>query len=147
MSLESSINTIVTTLQPGATYTLASKFRANQNSFHIEDADLPFIVLDNELTKNATLQQNGTTTKETKIIMWFLDNDTPDNTDVQTNTIQQAMELIACQVAQAIFRLEEVIQADNQKFKLTPLFHVYNSDLSGCALEMLVNENNLISCT
>lgn len=146
MALESKIANIASTLQPDATYILASRFRANLDSFHIPDDELPLIVLNNELTKNATIQANGTTTKETRIVLWFLNKDTPDNSDEETNTIQQSMELIADQFAQAIFRLQEVHPVGNQIYKLTPLFHFYNSDLSGCALEMLVNENLLISC-
>ena len=146
MALESSIQTIINTLQPDATYMLASRFRADLNSFHIESDDLPLIVLDNELPKNATIQENGTTSKETRILMWFLNQDTPDNTDTQTNAIQQAMELIADRTAQAIFRLPNIHPIGNQKYRITPLFHVYNTDLSGVALEILVNDKQIITC-
>lgn len=146
MALESSIQNIITTLQPDATYMLASRFRADLNSFHIERNYLPLIVLDNELPKTATIQSNGITTKETRILMWFLNQDSPDNTDTQTNAIQQGMELIADKTAQQIFRLPSVHPVNNQKYKITPLFHVYNTDLSGCALEIFVNEKNVISC-
>lgn len=145
MALESSISSIITSIAPTATYQLASKFRANLDSFHLTSDQLPFIVLDNDLSKNNEIKQNYSLVKETRIVLWFLQKDDPDNTDVTTNSIQNDMELIADRAALSIYRLENVRPSGNQRYKTTPLFHVYNTDLSGCALEMNVNEN-LIVC-
>lgn len=144
MALESDISTIVAEVYPTATYKLASKFRANLESFSVETAALPFIVLDNEIPKNVDIQKNANVLKETRILIYFLDKDTPDNTDVQTRAIQTAMELVADKVAWEIYRLEAVRPITKQKYKTTPVFHVYNTDLSGVILDMLVNYNEVI---
>jgi hypothetical protein len=146
MALEGQIQTIITSIAPTATYMLASKFRANLESFHINPDELPLIVLDNELSKNVSIQQNYSVIKETRIVLWFLNQDTPDNTDNQTNGIQNAMELLADRTALQIYNIDNVRPSGNQKYKITPLFHVYNTDLSGAALDMVVNENINITC-
>lgn len=146
MAIESNIQAIITDLYPDATYMLASKFRANIDSFDVASTDLPLIILDNELTKNNSIAENGSINKDTRIVIYCLDQDSVENTDVQTNTIQQAMELIADRIALRIFRLANVFPVGSQKYKTTKLFHMFNTDLSGVALEMNVIENNLISC-
>ena len=146
MALENDIATIINTLYPDATFMLASRLRADINSFHVESDELPLIVLDNEFKKENEIQANGSTTKKPRLVIWFLNQDTPDNTDAQTLAIQQAMELMADRTAQAIFRLQNIKPQGNQKYNTTPLFHRYNSDLSGVALEILANENTVITC-
>jgi len=146
MALESSIQTIITGLVPTGTFKLASKFRADLESFDVAAESLPYIVLDNELPKNNTIQTNYSISKDTRIVMYFLNKDTPDNTDIQTNAIQAAMELIADRTALQIYQLESIKPVGNQKYKITPVFHYYNSDLSGVRLEMNVSENVIVTC-
>jgi len=146
MAIESDIQTIVTDLYPDASYLLASKFRANIDLFEINPSELPLIILDNELTKNNSIAENGSVNKDTRIIIYCLDQDSVENTDVQTNAIQQAMELIADRIALRIFRFANVFPNGVQKYKTTKLFYMFNTDLSGIALEINVIENNLIKC-
>lgn len=147
MALESKISDIIATLQPDATYLLASKFRADLQSFNVESAALPLIVLDNEIPKDNEIENNANILKNTRILIYFLDKDSPDNTDAQTRTIQSTMELIADQVAFNIYRLEEIRPSGKQKYKTNPVFHIWNTDLSGVILDILVRENVVISIT
>jgi hypothetical protein len=146
MALEGQIQTIITSIAPTATYMLASKFEANLESFHINPDELPLIVLDNELSKNVSIQQNYSVIKETRIVLWFLNQDTPDNTDNQTNAIQNAMELLADRTALQIYNIDNVRPSGNQECKIIKLFNVHNTDLSGVALDIVVNENINITC-
>jgi len=146
MALEAKIKTLIETKYPDATYALASRFRANINSFSLEPEELPLIILDNELPKNNEIKKNNNILKDTKVVLWFLNQDTPDNTDEQTNAIQAAMEIMADYVAFHLYLFLEVRPQGNQIYRVTPLFHIYNTDLSGVALEMNINENTLPPC-
>ena len=82
-----------------------------------------------------------------KYIIWYLQKDTPDNTDVQTNTIQDAMELLADRTALNLYRLTVVrLTGGNQKYNIQPVFHAFSKDLSGVFLEIDVEYNNVITC-
>jgi hypothetical protein len=143
MSLTTSIQTIVSTLYPDATFLLSSKFHANREALSVATSALPLIILDNELTKNVEIKKNNNIQKDTRVLISFLTQDTPNNTDLQTDAIREAMEVMADKVAVNIWQIAEVIPIGNQKYKLVPLFHVGPSNLSGVALDMLVNYNEV----
>lgn len=146
MSLYSRIKTVVETIYPDATFKFSSDFWANIESFNLDASELPFIVLDNELPKDAEIKMNNNAQKDTKIIISFLNQDTPDNTDLQRDSIIRAMEGYADRIAVQIYQFDEIRPLNNrQKYKLSPLFHVFNTDLSGVALEMQANENVIIN--
>ena len=147
MSLISEIQSIIASLSPDSTFLLASKFRANVSAQFLEASELPLIVLDNEIKGESSIQKNFNIIKKKKYVIWFLQKDTPDNTDVQTNTIQEAMELLADKTALNIYRLEAVrLTGGNQKYNIQPIFHAFSKDLSGVFLEINVEYNNVISC-
>ena len=145
MSLTTSVQLITETLYPDATFLLSSKFHANREAISISTSGLPLVILDNELTKNAEIKKNYNVQKETRILISFLTQDTPNNTDLQTDAIREAMESMADRVAVNIWQLAEVMPIGNQKYKLVPLFHVGPSNLSGVALDMLVNYNETVN--
>jgi len=147
VSLTTSIQTIVSTLYPDATFLLSSKFHANREAISIQASALPLIILDNELTKNAEIKKNNNIQKETRILISFLTQDTPNNTDLQTDAIREAMEAMADKVAANIWQLIDVrpLKNENQIYKLVPMFHIGPSNLSGVALDMLVNYNEVIN--
>jgi hypothetical protein len=144
MSLISDISTIVTGLYPDATYLLSSKFQANVTAYLTDTTDLTLIILDNELPNQAEIKKNNNVIKDQKIIISFLSLDSTDNTDLQSEAIRAAMEAMADRVAVNIFQLLPVRPAGNQKYKTTPLFHVFSSNMTGVALEMQVNYNTII---
>lgn len=147
MSLVTQIKTILTTLNPDGTNILASKFRANVDAQYLESTELPLIVIDNEIKSRNSIQKNFNIIKNKKYIIWFLQKDTPDNTDDQTKAIQEAMELLADRTALNLFRLEVVrLTGGNQKYNIEPAFHVYSKDLSGVFLEIDVEYNNVVTC-
>jgi hypothetical protein len=144
MSLYSEIQTIVNTLYPDSSFILSSKFQANVTAYLSEDAVLPLVILDNELSKNVSIQKNNNILKDSKILISFLDLDSTDNTDEQSETIREAMEVMADRVANNIYQLQSVHPIGNQKYKITPLFHVFSSNMTGVALEMQVNYNEIV---
>ena len=147
MSLRSDIQSIIEGLNPTATYMLASKFKANYESIKIESSALPLIVLDNELPRDSEIKQSNNVQKNTKVLISFLNKDDIKNTDLESIAIVEAMEALADKVAVNIYQLSQVIPLSNQKYKLTPLYHVYGTDLSGVALEMNVNYQVIINFT
>jgi hypothetical protein len=144
MSLVTDIASIITTLYPDATYILSSKFQANQASFAVETTALPLIILDNELIKEAEIKINNNILKDTRIVISVLNLDTPNNTDLQSEAIREACEIIADRIAVNIYQLTPVLPATRQKYKLTPAFHVYNTDLTGVILDMKIMYNEVI---
>lgn len=141
MSLTSKIKSIINTLYPAATYTLASKFKANIQSFDLTTLQLPFIILDNELLKTAEIKKNNNITKDSKIIITILNKDDVYNSDDESNYIIEGCEEIADRIAVNVYQLPEIMPINgNQKYKIIPAFHVFNTDLSGVILEMQANE-------
>ena len=147
MSLISSIETIITTFYPDSEYILSSTFHANKQSFDITSAKMHMIILDNELSKDAEIKPSANVHKDTRIVISFLDEDSLDNTDAQTEVIRAAMESMADTVAFQIYQLPDIRPSGNQKYKLTPAFHVFNTNLSGVIMEIKAIENVVISCT
>jgi hypothetical protein len=144
MSLITDINTIVTGLYPDATHILSSKFKANLKSFSVQSSELPLIILDNELTKEAEIKKNNNVQKLTRIVISVLNSDVSDNSDAESEAIREACEVIADRIAVNIYQLPEVRPAGNMKYKLTPAFHVFTTNLTGVILDMQVNYNTVI---
>lgn len=144
MGLISDIQTIITTAYPDATLMLSSKFQANIQTYIAEPENLPIIIIDNEFPKTSEIKKNNNVIKDTKVLISFLDIDDTGNTDIQTNTIIENMEAMADAIAVRIYLLIPVRPAGNQKYKITPMFHVFSSNMSGVALEMQVNYNSII---
>jgi len=145
MGLITDISTIITALYPDSYYTLSSKFNANVQSTLSAITDYPFIILDNELSKSAEIKKNNNIQKDTKILISFLNIDSLDNTDAQSQAIQEACEAMADRVAVNIYQELPVRPNGNQKYKITPMFHVFASNLTGVALEMYVNYNSIVN--
>jgi len=147
MSLITDITSIITQLLPDATLVLSSKFSANYTAYFTETTELPLIVLDNELSKNSEIKKNNNVLKDTRILISFLGLDSTDNTDTQSEAIRAAMEIHADRVAVNLYQLLPVRPIGNQKYKLTPMFHVFSSNMTGVALEMFVNYNEIVNFT
>lgn len=145
MSLITDIQSIVTELYPASTFILSSKFQANVTAFFENSPKFPIIILDNELSKNNSIQKNNNVLKDSKILISVLDLDDINNTDLQSDAIRQACEDIADRIAVRIYQLIPVrLVSGNQKYKVTPMFHVFSSNLTGVALEMQANYNEII---
>jgi hypothetical protein len=145
MSLISDIQQICTDLYPNSSFILSSKFNANVASFFETAPNFPIIILDNELSKNASIQKNNNVLKDSKILITVLQLDSVDNTDTQSDAIRQACEDIAHRIAVRIYQLIPVrLVSGNQKYKLTPMFHVFAQNLTGVALEMQANYNTIV---
>jgi len=145
MSLITDIAAIVTNLYPDSTFVLSSKFHANTTAFLTELNALPLIILDNELSKNPSIQKNNNVLKDSKIVITFLNLDSFDNTDNQSEAIRQAMEDMADRVAVKIYHeLPVRLTGSNQTYKTTPMFHMFSSNMTGVALEMNVKYNEIV---
>jgi len=144
LSLITDIKSIIATLYPDATLILSSKFKANLTSFNIDAADLPLVVIDNEQPKDSDIKKNNNVHKDTRIIISFLYLDSKENSDEQTNTLIEQAEAMADRVAVNIYQLLTVRPEGNQAYKITPMFHVFSTDLSGVALEIRVNYQQIV---
>lgn len=144
MSLVTDINTIVTGLYPDSIYILSSKFKANLKSFSIPTSGLPLIILDNELSKDTEIRRNNNLVKTTRIVISVLNKDVSDNSDLESEAIRQACEDIADRIAVNIYQLTDVRPAIPQKYRLTPAFHAFNTNLTGVILDMNVNYNEVV---
>jgi hypothetical protein len=145
MSLITSISSIVSALSTTSTYILSSKFNANLKSFSVSSTALPLIILDNELSKQCEIKENNNVMRQHRILISFLTQDDLDNTDAQTNTAIETMEALADKTAAQIFQLLPVRPDPKQQYTITPMFHVFNTNLSGVALEMQVKYNTIIN--
>ena len=145
MGLITDISTIITALYPASSFILSSKFNANVTASLNSITGYPFIILDNELPENAEIKKNNNIQKDTKILISFLDLDSLDNTDSQSQAIQESTKIMADRVAVNIFQKLPVRPNGNQKYKITPMFHVFASNLTGVALEMYVNYNTIVN--
>lgn len=147
MSLITDISTILNELYPDSTRILSSKFAAGVASNLTQLTQFPLIITDNELTREGSIQKNNNVLKDSKVLINFLDLDSVNNTDTQSEDIRARMEAMADVVAAKIYQLETVrVQGgNNQKYKTTPMFHVFSSNLTGVALEMQVNYNEIVA--
>jgi hypothetical protein len=124
---------------------LSSKFQAGITSYLSNEAQLPLIIIDNELPKQAEIHKNDNVTKDTKVLISVLDVDSTDNTDEQSQALVENCEEMADRIAVQIYQLLPVRPATNQKYKITPMFHVFSSNMTGVALEMQVNYNQIVN--
>lgn len=148
MSLITDISGVIAEMYPDVTFMLSSTFQANVSSLSIEPNELPLIVLDNELSKDNNIAINNNIQKNTRIVISVLYEDNPENTDVQSESLRSDAETIADRLAAQIYQLLPVrIDATRQKYKCTPLFHVYATNLTGVAMEMQVNYNEVVNFT
>lgn len=148
MGLITDISTIISGLYPDATFLLASRFSANYQSYLVESTALPLIVLDNELIKTTEVKKNNNVQKDFKIVISVFLQDNMDNTDTQSQVIQDQAEAIADRIAVNVWQLDEIRPINgNQKYKITPLFRYLNSIMSGVAIEMQCNYNLIIDMT
>lgn len=145
MSITASIETIVTTLYPDATFVLSSKFQANVISHGLDPDELPLVVLDNELPKNNEIKLNNNIQKDSQIILWILLQDSEDNTDAQSQVLVDTAEAMADRIAVNVYQLPEIRPIGNQKYKTTPVFHVFNTNSTGVLMEMKANENVVVN--
>lgn len=151
MSLTTEISNIINTKFPGdtKTYLLSSWFKANRKSFDIEEMTLekPLIILNNELTKDKEIQKNANTLADTRIIMQFLVKGNVYENDLEMNTDIEALELIASNIMNIIYRSDFIRLKGTElfKYKITPKFKIYNSVLVGVEAEARIKENQLIS--
>jgi hypothetical protein len=146
MSLITDIQTLVPALYPDATFVLSSEFLKDYNAWLTEE-NIPLIILDNEQPKTVYIKKNNNVQKDTKIQISFLDYDNNDNTDQESENVRASMELMADRVAVNIFQAIEVRPSGNQKYKITPMFKVFSSNMTGVSLEMQVNYNEVVNFT
>jgi hypothetical protein len=145
MSLITEISAFIPAMYPSATFVLSSKFRANLQSFDVTSAKMPLIILDNELPKDNTVGANDNVQKDSRIVISVLFLDNLENTDLQSETLRANAEIIADSLAVQIYQLASVKPKPRQNYKVTPLFHVYNSNMTGVSLEMQVNYNEVVN--
>lgn len=144
MALIDDIENIVTEIE--GTFLLASKFRADLNSFDLESNQFPFVILDDNITINNEIVENGSINKNKNLMILCLDKDVTDNSSAETYNIVSSMILIADRIALRLMRNSNVIVQKKQTYKTSPAVHMFNTDLSGAFLEINLKENNLISC-
>lgn len=145
MSLITEILSIASEVSPTSTVILSSKFNSNVQGFLTAEANLPLIILDNELSKISEIKKNNNVQKDTKVLITILRLDSQDNTDSQSNTICESMEDIADLIAVRIYQIVAVRPIGNQKYKITPLYRVFGSMMTGVAMEMQVNYNTIVN--
>jgi hypothetical protein len=144
MSLNTQITSIINTLYPATTVILSSKFSGNIQSFSLPASALPVAIIDNELSNVSEIQKNNNVLRDCKILINFLNQDSKENTDVQSDLIREAMQSMAERVAANIYQLLEIRPKGNQAYKITPGFHLFASDLTGVALEIQCSYNTVI---
>lgn len=149
MSLITSITSIIVGLYPDATFTLSSKFSQNIEAFTVPETALPLIILDNELTKVSEIKKNNNVQKDTRILISVFGLDGTDNTDAQSQIIQETMEDYADRIAVNIWRMDEIrpIGSANQRWNVTPVFRAFGSLLTGVTIEIRANYNVVVNMT
>lgn len=145
MSLIQDIKTISQNLYPDATYRLLSEFNTNEDIFFLESSELPIIVLNNKIIKNAEIKQNNNVIKDTRIQMYILKQDLDDYTDDQSEELRAACEVIADRIAVNIYQLLPVRPTGNQRYTVDPEFNAFASDLTGVTLNMNINYNEVVN--
>jgi len=149
MSLTSDISDIVETKYPDAHYMLSSWFKANRASFDIASMtlDTPLIILNNEIPKDKSIEQNASILAGTRIIMQFLvkADDSVYATDLEMNAAIEELEIIADEIMIQIYQLDSIrLQGSEvQQYRITPKFKVYNSVLVGVEAEGRFKENQI----
>lgn len=145
MSLITDIQTIITSVVPNSTQILSSKFNSNVQSFLEPSSGFPIVIIDNEISKNSEIKKNNNVQKDTKIVISVLDLDSIDNTDVQSQALADNCEDIADLIAVRIYQVLEVRPKGNQAYKITPMYRVFNTMLTGVILEVQINYNTIVN--
>jgi hypothetical protein len=143
--LLTNISEIITNLYPNSKQVLSSKFQAGIESYLADSSQLPILIIDNELSKQAEIHKNNNVIKDTKVLISILDLDDTNNTDEQSQLIVDKCEEMADRIAVQIYQIIAVRPQPSQKYKITPMFHVFTSNLTGVALEMQVNYNSIVN--
>ncbi len=144
MSLINSIESIVNTKVPDATFVLSSWFNANRKSYKIEEitADKPLIVLNNEIRKDNEIQVNANILKDNRIVIRFLMKGGIYNSSAEMQADIELMESIADSIYPLIYRLPQVrLKGGDQRYSTTPVFKAWNSILNGVECEAKFKEN------
>ena len=135
MSLSTDIRDIITALKPEATFTVSSYFKANRQSFDLEEisSDAPFIILDNEQTEDAEIQQNANYLVTTQIKMYYLIKAGVYATDTEMEAHFDSIKPLVYQVANNIYQLPSMRLKGSElaKFKMIKRFKIFNSVLCG----------------
>lgn len=147
MSIATSIESIVNSLYPDATYALSSEFRANVKSYNLSEITTtkPLIILNNEQPREKEIQVNANVLSNTRILMYFLTKSDIYTNDNDLNTALDDLEIIADRVMLNIYQLDDVRLKNNelQQYRLTPRFRVWSSILSGWEAEARFKENQI----
>ena len=65
--------------------------------------------------------------------------------DTADPIIHAVIETYADRIAVNIYQLTEVRPLNRQKYRTDPLFHVFNTNLTGVTLDMQVNYNEIVN--
>lgn len=141
----SEITSIAQAVSPTATVILTSKFNADYTAYSTPEAALPLIVIDNQISKNSEVKKNNNVQKDTKISIQILKLDSQDNNDSQSQTLADACEDIADQIAVKIYQLTEVRPSNNQRYAIKPMYRILGSMMTGVTLDMQVNYNVIVN--
>lgn len=145
MNLSQQIKDIVNTLYPNSEFTLSTKFKANIHSFALEQTKLPFIILDNELTKSGMINKNATLNETVTILLTILSLDSHYNDDNDSNNIIEITDEMARRIAVNIYQLDNIYvpAKSTQNYTLTPSYRIFNTELSGTILGMNVIDQRI----
>lgn len=148
MSIQSDIQSIITTLYPDATYMLASRFRYSVESQEIENTEFPLIVLNNELTTDKEIQENRNTLSKYRIQLTVLKKDDEFNNDEETDAIRQQCEDILDRIMMNIYDLDAIRVRNGQdlKYRVIPIIKATPNILSGVAGIADWDFNQVINC-
>lgn len=147
MSLVSDITSICNTLYPTASFILASQLKSNLEAYSLETSEFPLIILDNELPSDEEIQENAHILANHKIVLTFLQKDEFDATDVNSETIVEQMRGYARRVFVNLYKLSKIRLKTGklQRYKLTPVFKVSNSILTGVIGTIELSEDIIVN--
>ena len=148
MSLLSSIQSIVSTVYPTYTFMFASEFNANRESFDLENAEFPLIILNNLLENEEEMQENANVLSKETVNFLAFNRDSFDSTDTQSNVIVDAMKVVSRRIMSNIYQLDAVRLKEGEKLRwnFTPIIKGYNGIYTGvlCRSNVQYNINESI---
>jgi hypothetical protein len=145
MSLINDIAEIVADLYPDSNFKFLSEFRTNEEAFFSEISEMPLIVLNNNILKNAEIKQNNNVIKDTRIEIYILKLDDNSYDEKQRENLRSECEIVGDRIAVNIYQKLNVRPAGNQKYILNPEFNAFASNMTGVRLQMNVNYNEIIN--
>lgn len=147
MSLVADIQTICNNLYPSATFILASQLKAGLEAYSKTLSQFPIIILDNELSSDEEIQPNAMIKADHRIILTFLQKDEFDATDANSETIVEQMRGYARRVFVNLYQLSKIRLKTGklQRYKLTPVFKISNSILTGVIGTIDLSEDIVIN--